>query len=180
MNRGLNSTATRFNLRVGKSPGAANVVSPLANPATGQTYLSQTGNAGTSGNYPLKNLAAGTYFWSVQSIAADLVGSPFAQEQSFTVGPVPTNETVAPLGLRVFPNPASDAVLVEWPFSAGGGRIRIVDALGKTVFEQDVQLDATGLQRIDVQNFEDNIYFLQTVSEGRVTGVGRFVKVSPK
>ena len=35
----------------------------------------------------LYGLTAGTYYWSVQTVAPDFTGGPFAAEQSFTLGP---------------------------------------------------------------------------------------------
>jgi len=178
MNRGLNSPSTAFNLRVGTTPGGSQIVSPLANPVTGKTYLPESGNVGTMKSYRLKNLADRTYYWSVQSIAADLIGSPFAVEQKFTVGAVPTLDPVANDGLRISPNPAAVEISIQWSdqLSATDGEIRITDALGRVVHEQPVVRNESGPQKLQVQHLVANLYFLQVISGGRVVAVGKFVK----
>jgi len=75
-----------FNLRVGRTPGGVDVMSPLANTATGLRYLAQRGNAGEAPLWRLRGLAPGTYYWSVQAIDHGYGGSPFAPEASFVIG----------------------------------------------------------------------------------------------
>src|SRR5262249_739160 len=67
----------------GTTPGADNVVDPMANPATGQLLVARIGSIqGTS--WQLNGLTAGqTYYWSVQAVSPSLVGSTFAPAQSF-------------------------------------------------------------------------------------------------
>ncbi|MEM7383717.1 MAG: VCBS repeat-containing protein, partial [Verrucomicrobiota bacterium] len=73
-----------FNLRVGSTPGATDLVSPLAGP-DGKRLVSGRGNAGSSlvMHYEFPLVDAGKYFWSVQAIDADGRGSAFAAEQTF-------------------------------------------------------------------------------------------------
>ncbi|MCW5554207.1 MAG: VCBS repeat-containing protein [Verrucomicrobiae bacterium] len=74
-----------YNLRVGTGPGLGNVLSPLADPATGQRWVRAPGNASQSLQWRLRNLAPGTYFWSVQAIDHAGGESPFAQEATFDI-----------------------------------------------------------------------------------------------
>src|SRR5262249_12690596 len=77
------STGYSYNLIMGTSAGADNVVDPMANPATGQLLVTRIGSVqGTS--WQLNGLTAGqTYSWSVQAVSPSLVGSRFATTQSF-------------------------------------------------------------------------------------------------
>jgi FG-GAP-like repeat len=77
-----------YNLRVGTTPGGVDVVSPMADVATGRRLVVDRGNVGPAPAWRLRGLANGTYFWSVQSIDAAFAGSPFAPEGTFTVGTV--------------------------------------------------------------------------------------------
>lgn len=89
-----------YNVRLGATPGTANIIAPGANLATGQRRVPALGNCGTRLNYSITNLSAGTYYWSVQAIDQTYAGSPFASEQSFTISlPVITNQ---PQALTVF------------------------------------------------------------------------------
>jgi hypothetical protein len=78
-------TGLSFDVRVGISPGGNQIVSPAANPATGFRRVAQFGQAGWSKNWRLRNLPAGTYYWSVQSVNAAYMGSAFAAEGQFTI-----------------------------------------------------------------------------------------------
>lgn len=80
------AAALSYNVRVGTSPGGTNIVSPLADPATGYRYVVANGNAGHRSSFTLNNLKPGvTYYWSVQAVDTAFAGSPFAAEASFTV-----------------------------------------------------------------------------------------------
>ena len=72
-----------YNLWVSQDPNQVGVKSPLAL-ATGQRLIAWTGNAGTRPAYRLTGLPAGTYYWRVQTVGADLEGSAFSAPDSFT------------------------------------------------------------------------------------------------
>lgn len=61
------------------------VVSPNADPVTGERRISGMGNAWMNLGWTLRSLPAGTYAWSVQAVDAGYRGSAFAQEQTFVV-----------------------------------------------------------------------------------------------
>ena len=76
-----------YNLRVGTTPGGADVLSPLA-AANGTRRLPALGNAGESLTATLQSLAPGaTYYWSVQAIDSAYAGSAFATQGTFAAGP---------------------------------------------------------------------------------------------
>ena len=75
-----------YNLRVGSAPGAFDVVAPMTNAQNGARLIAAKGNLQHNTNWALKNLAPGTYYWSVQAIDHAYAASAFAPEQSFTVG----------------------------------------------------------------------------------------------
>ena len=81
--------ALSYNLRVGRTSGGVDLVSPQADAATGKRLLHALGNAGAAKVRKLTNLQPGTYFWSVQTIGQSFTGSPFAPEGVFTVTSCP-------------------------------------------------------------------------------------------
>lgn len=91
-----------YNLRVGRTPGGLEVVSPMADPSTGKRLLQTMGNAGTSGRWRLSELRPGTYYWSVQSIGQSYTGSPFAPEATFTVTSSPPIMVTQPLDQTIY------------------------------------------------------------------------------
>jgi hypothetical protein len=80
-----NATGLYYNLRVGTTPGGAEVLSPLADPATGQRRVVGLGNASQTNRWVLRDLPRGTYHWSVQAMDTAFAGSPFSTNATFTV-----------------------------------------------------------------------------------------------
>ena len=76
-----------YNLRVGKTPGEGEVVSPMAEAGSGMRRVAQLGNTNQNTRWTLKNLSPGKYYWSVQAIDNAFAGSAFAPEQSFVINP---------------------------------------------------------------------------------------------
>jgi hypothetical protein len=60
-----NQKALTYNVRIGKTPGGSDIVSAMANSSTGFRKIPQNGNVGTNQLYIIKDLAPGTYYWSV-------------------------------------------------------------------------------------------------------------------
>ena len=78
------AAALTYNLRVGTTPGAGDIVAPQSSPA-GYRRLADMGNAQLGLTAQLGSLKPGTnYFWSVQAVDTAFVGSAFATEGNFT------------------------------------------------------------------------------------------------
>ncbi|MBS4026993.1 MAG: VCBS repeat-containing protein [Ignavibacteriales bacterium] len=77
-----------YNLRIGTSPNGINTQSPMANVSDGYRRVVQLGNTNHDTSWTVKNLANGTYYWSVQAIDNAFAGSSFSQEETFTIVPV--------------------------------------------------------------------------------------------
>lgn len=80
-----NSSGLSYNLRLGTTPGGAEIISPCSDPVSGYHRVPQRGNAGQTNAWVVFNLTNGTYYWSVQAIDAAFAGSPFATESRFTL-----------------------------------------------------------------------------------------------
>jgi hypothetical protein len=74
-----------YNLVIGTSPGACDILSPMSDINTGKRRIVSMGNAGHCNSKTIKELANGQYFWSVQTIDNNFAGSNFASTQSFTI-----------------------------------------------------------------------------------------------
>ncbi|MCE3278223.1 MAG: tandem-95 repeat protein [Bacteroidetes bacterium] len=147
MGRSPINTALTYNIRVGTTPGGSEIRSPLANASTGQLFLQQKGNTNDKNTVQLKNLAPGTYYWSVQTVSPSLVGSPFAVEQSFTIGSV-NIENVQTRDIKVFPNPFTDKIYIQAPLK---GNIIVTNIMGQEIYTQKLNeqevIDLTFLQK---------------------------------
>ena len=131
-----------YNIRVGTSPGGVNVVAPMADILTGRRLVSAMGNVQNNTSWTLRNLAAGTYFWSVQAIDNAFTPSQWAAEGTFTVseaGGVPTStESEIPADhfelVGSYPNPFADRATVEFAIGRSQTvRAEVFTALGEHV-----------------------------------------------
>ena len=74
-----------YNVIIGTSPGACNILSPMSDWNTGRRRVVSFGNAGHLNKKIIKNLHNGRYYWSVQAIDNTFAGSKFSEEQSFSI-----------------------------------------------------------------------------------------------
>ncbi len=94
------SAGLHYNLRIGRTPGGIDVVSPTSL-ADGHNRVPQPGNVRQNTSWRISGLGNGQYYWNVQSLDASFAGSPFAAEQSFVI-----TDSQIPVELTTF-----DAVL---------------------------------------------------------------------
>ena len=80
------SSGLSYNLRVGTTPGGWDIVSPMADAATGYRRVVELGNAQQRTSWTLTVPAVSqTYHWSVQAVDGAWAGSAFAAEESLQV-----------------------------------------------------------------------------------------------
>jgi hypothetical protein len=75
-----------YNLRVGKTLGKIDIVSPMSDITNGFRRIVSIGNTNNDTIWTIKNLSDGTYYWSVQAIDNGYEGSSFASEDTFIIG----------------------------------------------------------------------------------------------
>ena len=143
-----------YNLRVGTAPGASNVVTALADPASGQRWTPGRGNVEHNTRWTVRNLSIGTYYWSVQAVDQSFKGSPFADEGTFTISSnagvgtglddedgLPTHYALHPS----FPNPFRDATTIAYDLPEPAAvTITIYNVLGAEVSRVVEQVQAAG------------------------------------
>ncbi len=92
------TSALTYNMRIGTHPGGYDVLSPIADVATGYRRIPARGNIGHRLANVVRNLPPGTYYWNVQTVDNAYSGSGFTTEASFTVPPrsnVPTWQMIS-------------------------------------------------------------------------------------
>jgi hypothetical protein len=115
-----------YNIRIGTSPGAIDVTSPMADVATGRRLVSRMGNVQGNTSWTIRDLPTGTYYWSVQAIDNAFNPSEWAEEASFTVsqsGGIATHTSGSehPNQFRIsgsYPNPFSSSTTIEYNLSS--------------------------------------------------------------
>lgn len=109
--------ATSYNIRIGTAPGLNDVVSAEST-AAGRRLLPRMGNAQSGLSWQISKLKPGVYYWTVQAVDWTFRGSPFAEEQTFTItqpGPLPPPPTISSI-----PNAFTDEdTPVEVAFTVG-------------------------------------------------------------
>jgi len=99
-----------YNLRVGTSPGASDVMATMANPANGYRRVVQLGNTNhnTSWAIPLASIPlTSRIYFSVQAIDHSFAGSAFSVEKAF--GAMPLITSIADVG-----NDQGRQVRIQW------------------------------------------------------------------
>jgi VCBS repeat protein/flagellar hook capping protein FlgD len=124
-----------YNLRIGTTPGGAQIVSPHAS-ADGHRLLPAMGNAQSDLAVRIAGLQPGnTYYWSVQSVDNAYLGSAFAPEASFTYALAVGDEPIAgAITVRALPNPFARATTLHLRAGvATTARVVIFDTHGRRV-----------------------------------------------
>lgn len=113
-------TALTYNVRVGSSSGASDIISVNANLATGKLSVLADGNVGSTTSLALNNLTNGTYYWQIQAIDNAFAGSMFSNEQEFVVdkSAVSNEENIAlPSKVELeqnYPNPFNPSTTINF------------------------------------------------------------------
>ncbi|MEM8486488.1 MAG: T9SS type A sorting domain-containing protein, partial [Bacteroidota bacterium] len=86
--------ALTYNLRIGTTPGGSEIMSAPAL-SNGTLLLAREGNVRQNTSWPIRSLAEGTYYWSVQAVDQGYKGSAFATEQMVSLpdGTIPVELT---------------------------------------------------------------------------------------
>ncbi|WP_340114210.1 T9SS type A sorting domain-containing protein [Maribellus mangrovi] len=131
------SKSLSYNVRVGTSPGSNDIVSSCSD-TSGYFRLAQMGNAQLDTFFILKELAIGTYYWSVQAIDNSFKGGAFSQEDSFTIEAVSVVVSSYDSEVAVFPNPTNGYIQITGMENSYGLNYRILNLTGQIVQQGSV------------------------------------------
>lgn len=147
----ITNVAVSYNVRVGTTPGGIDVVAPQSL-ENGYRQIPTMGNASLDTFLILKNLPAGTYYWSVQAIDFGFMGGAFAAEATIQVDewevgmPSITNPEIS-----VYPNPCNDVLTVNL---TDFYKLELVDLQGKTIFTSYKNVN-------DISHIQSGLYLLK-------------------
>jgi len=125
--------------------------------ATAKTYVAKT---------------AGIYKCKVTNSC----GSKTSGTRTVTVPCRTTEDNVVQIGeqLSVYPNPATDQLNLDFPFTEGDAIITVLNSLGQTLLKQSVTRADEAIQ-VNVQDLSEGLYFI-TVQNGERAFNARFLK----
>ncbi len=159
--------ALTYNVRVGRSSGASDVISANANISTGKLSILADGNAGSNTEINLNHLENGTYYWQVQAIDNAFAGSMFAKEEEFVVDKsLVSNEQELELPSIVeldqnYPNPFNPSTTIGYsvPHTADV-TLTVYDINGRVVSRLINNRQNAGKYtvRFDASNFASGLY----------------------
>jgi len=128
------SNALTQNFRAGTTSGAGNLIPPMSDAANGRRRVPRAGEAGHGETARLAIDRIGhnqSVWWNAQSVDPCWLGSTWAGEQQFVIGPAITSVTDVPgdqgghVRLNVQRSPLDDESRVNWP-AAGYNVWRLV------------------------------------------------------
>ena len=183
------SAGLAYNIRVGTSPGADNVVPSFAASKSGRRNRPGLGNVGPAKSWVLRDLNRGTYYWSVQAIDHSFVGSPFAEEGEFSItggAEFPTGvDTEGPVEFALeagYPNPFQQATTLTYALrETGPVSITVYNLLGARVRLLVERVETAGYHQAVWSGKDENgrpmgagVYFVR-MQAGGVTRAQRLV-----
>jgi hypothetical protein len=168
------SSGLYYNLRIGTSPDANDVLSSLSQ-EDGTRKIITTGNMQQSHSFTLKNIKPSTtYYYAVQAIDQGFAASPWSDEMEFTtesVTPPPTGWDDQGAGenqVRVYPNPVQDELNVEIKLDKPVVvQVELYNELGQNVFSK-LWNGSAGINQMTVTIQNEGVYMLRILMEERV------------
>lgn len=128
-----------YNIRIGSYPGGSDIVSPNVK-SDGKILIPETGNAGNSRKYVIRNIPIGHYYWSVQSVNQSYVSSDFAPEQCLIVNKTTSVQQISteiPDGLKLsqnYPNPFNPETKINFSIPERTNvRLNVFNSAGQVV-----------------------------------------------
>lgn len=101
----------------------------------------------------------------ILTIVVKELEGPQSDTAIVTISVLPTGqdyETI--IGLKIYPNPASDRLNIEWPDAQSGTLdIEIINITGRTIYRETVHIE-----QIDVSGYARGLYFLKVRMEENV------------
>lgn len=148
-----------YNLRVGTTPGGIDVIDPMCTTSASTLLKPAKGNTDQSRSWMLKNLPAGTYYWSVQTVDNMYHASGFAAEQSFTITAT-GRASVESSPVSIYPNPVVNQAKIKMS-NDKFHTLEVRDITGKVLESRKI---AKGKLAIDFSGYNSGIYLVRLIS----------------
>ena len=83
-----------------------------------------------------------------------------------------TIEIINP-AIKLYPNPFSDQLWIDWPDFSSNAEIQIIDAAGRLIHQE---LILSTSQQLDIKDWKNGVYFYQIVQDGQIKKVDKIVR----
>ncbi len=156
-----------YNVRIGTSAGASDILSANADLSTGKLRTLANGNAGYSTSLLIQGLPNGTYFWQVQAVDNSFHGSAFATEIQFEVtNSLVSSEVEDALPTEVslnqnYPNPFNPSTNITYSVPHNSEvTLQVFDITGRLVGTLVKETQSAGSYDIsfDARNLSSGVY----------------------
>lgn len=176
------SAGLTYNIRIGTTPGGVDIVSPMADIATGFRKIADMGNAFQDTSWVIKNLSPGTYYWAVQAIDNSYIGSLFSQEESFVIGASTAGENQEQLPGQMmlsgnYPNPFNGKTIIKYTLPEQSSvKLNIYNLTGALVKSEALGNQPAGENQFtwDASNTPSGIYYYR-IQAGDSRAIGKMV-----
>jgi len=171
------SASLTYNVRIGTTPGASDVLSANADLTTGKLRAQVNGNAGYNTSFSLRGLPNGTYYWQVQAVDNGFLGSIFSSEQQFDVTlSMVSNEfsSDVPLSTKLaqnYPNPFNPSTTISYTLkNSGAVNLQVYDITGRLVQELVNERKNAGEHSVsfNASNLASGLYIYRLQVAGKV------------
>ncbi|ETR68645.1 MAG: hypothetical protein OMM_10308, partial [Candidatus Magnetoglobus multicellularis str. Araruama] len=126
----FSATGLNYNLRIGSTPGACDILSPMSLPLSHGYRLMPARGMIQNLTATINNLSDGTYYWSVQAIDTAFAGSEFSATSSFVIGPTEKHFTFTPPSTNYYMFFYGDVFTINGLSAEPGDEIAVFDQQG--------------------------------------------------
>lgn len=97
--------------------------------------------------------------------ATDEYGAKLSGTYSITVRNRTGLDDIQSVGLEVYPNPATDYIIMSWNHNfPGDAKVRLSNVDGSVVYTDSITNDASGEYRINISHLQSGIYMLEVIT----------------
>ncbi len=152
--------AITYNVMVGTSSGAIDIITPQADASTGNRFVAGPGNSGNNDFVIFRGMAPGDYYFRIQAIDQAFAGSAFSEEGTFTIISTAA-ETLSTPDPVVF---VRNQVLQIGDLPPGNNRIIISDLTGRRLYSAETNQSMFSLP---LGSFPQGLMIVQVINGNR-------------
>ncbi len=158
-----------YNLRIGTTPGGNDVLSSLSHD-DGYRKVVNIGNMQETHSFTLKDpKSSTTYYYSIQSINREFIGSVWSQEMEFVTLPTGVDDLITDENMaKVYPNPVQEELNIELEITNPASiDIELYNETGIKMISKQLK-GVSGINKTTISIPDKGIYILKIFYENHV------------